>query len=288
MPRPARPARGLVTAVAAAAVAVALLVAPAQAAPAPAGPSTVRVVTPPTSVSRAALVRLMRQAGRATDRALDEGARLRATWGGGLSAVAAGRIRDGRSRTRDASGRVLITDYRSGAGWIPIADAVDGLGVTPAQLSEALAELGKPDAGWVLIATRAGRAPVLGADLVREARRASTWAWARAHGVTTWRLGWSRILRTSIVYRLDERQRLVRQTITQSADGPVRFRMRVDVRMRYVAVAPITLPTEERSVGLSELLTALGVPQDDMPVVVPRVAAPVEAQIAMLRTMSGH
>jgi hypothetical protein len=281
-------------AVAGAAVAAALLVVPAHAAPAPSGPSAVRVVTPPTQVSRAALVRLMRHAGKATDRGLATGARMRTTVSiMGTTVSATGRTVGGRTVTRTTDGRVTIADYRTGTGYAPISDVVDGLGVTPEQLSAALASLGKPGATWVVITGPGGGSgtPSSGADLVRQARTASTWTWKRAHGITTWRLGKSRAaLPWGLVVALDKRQRIVRESLTASTTKPVKISTSMSIRVRYGTVAPITLPTAAQSVDLDALLEALKDGGDALAAqsAASLVVASVQTQIMALRTMSGR
>lgn len=287
MLRPARPARSLSAALAGTAVAAALLVVPAHAAPVAARSAAATVVTPPTQVSRAALVRLMRNAGKATDAGLVAGARMRTTVRiGGMTLSSTGRTRDGLSSMRGPNGNVTLTDFRSGRGYMPIADAVAGLEVTPEELAAALASLGKPGATWAVITPMAG-APSgtagAGSDLVRQPRTASTWTWKRAHGITTWRIGAPRAaLPTALVVALDKRQRIVRETLTASSTRPIKLTTRVSIAVRYGAVAPIVLPTDAQTVSFDALLKALAGSQ--MP---PGVAA-VGAQIAALRSMTGR
>jgi hypothetical protein len=292
MLRPARPARSLSAAVVGAAVAAALLVVPAHAAPAPSGSSAVRVVTPPTQVSRAALVRLMRHVGKATDKGLVSGARIRTTLTvGTMTTTTTGRTVDGRAATRSANGAVLLTDYRTGRGYAPIADVVEGLDVTPEQLTAALTSLGKPGATWAVISDAPAGAAGTGSDLVRQARAASTWTWKRAHGVTTWRLGAPRAaLPTTSVVALDRRQRIVRESLTVTSTRPLKLTTRVSVRLTYTRVAPITLPTDAQSVDLDALLEALAAGGDagTTPPVRVALAAQVDGQIAVLRSAAGR
>lgn len=295
MLRPARPARSLSAAVAGAAVAAALLVVPAHAAPSPSGSPTVRVVTPPTQVSRAALVRLMRHAGTATDRGLAAGARTQTSVSlMGMTLTATGRTVGGRAAMRTSDGTLTLLDYRTGSGYTPIADAIAGLGVTPEQLADALTALGKPNATWAVTTGPAGggsAARSSGADLVRLARTASTWTWKRAHGITTWRLGAARAgMSSTALVALDKRQRIVRQIVSASVTKPIKLSSRVSIRVRYGTVVPITLPTAAQTVDLDALLEALK-EAGDLPVgppVAPVAVAAVQAQLAALRTMTGR
>lgn len=294
MHRPARPARLAAAAVAGTALVTAMLAVPSQAAPVAANgtvAASVRIVTPPTSVSRSTLVRLLRNAGKTTDKALFAGARLQNTAiVNGRTSTTIGRTRGGLASTRDENGAVVLTDYRSGTTWVRIADLVDGLGVTPEQVANALDSLGKPGATWAVITDGPGGASVTGsteADLVKQARAASTWSWKRAKGITTWRLASPRAaMPSTTVIGLDKRQRVVRETLTTSSSKPVKATARITVLARYGSVSPIVLPTDPQSVGFTALLQALAA-QPENPTVA-RVVGAARAQLEALRAMSGR
>ncbi|MFN8169123.1 MAG: hypothetical protein U0S36_10105 [Candidatus Nanopelagicales bacterium] len=298
MLRPARTSRALATVAAGAAVSSVLLALPASAATAPthlaAGTSvsaSVRIVTPPTRVSRSALVRLMRNAGSTTDAALLSGAKLQNTVTvNGRTTSTFGRTRGGLSSVRDQNGVVTLTDYRSGRAWVPIADVVEALGVTPEQVAIALDSLGRPGATWAVITSGPGAATGTGStetELVRQARAASTWTWKRAQGITTWRLAAPRsAMPSTMLVGLDRRQRVVRETLTTTVTSPVRSSARVTVLARYGRVSPIVLPTDAQSVGLTQLIAALE-SQPQGPGLRGIVGA-AAAQIAALRAMSGR
>jgi hypothetical protein len=308
MLRPSRPTRAVAGAAAGAALVSVLLAVPAHAAPVAASGSTtvlasvsasVRIVTPPTRVSRSALVRLMRNAGKSTDKALFGGAKLLSTTTvGGVSATSLGRTRAGRSSTRDARGAVILTDYRSGRGWLRISDLVAGLQITPEQLAAALASLGKAGASWAVITTRPTTTTVRPSgtenELVGMAKAASDWRWKRAKGITTWRLTPPRTGPSgTLVIGLDKRQRIVREDLTMRMTKPVRATVRASLLARYGDVTPIVLPTDAQSVGFFDLLMALLEQADDSGRTVPvgdatARAAAVEAQVQALRSMSGR
>jgi hypothetical protein len=244
-------------------------------------------------------VRLLRNAGKATDRALFAGAKLATTASiaGGPTSTTIGRTRDGRSSSRDARGAVTLTDYRSGRGWLRIADLVAGLEVTPEQLAAVLASLGRPGASWAVVTSRpttATRPSGTETELVGVARTAPDWRWKRAAGITTWRLAAPRSgAGRSVVLGLDRRQRIVREDLTMGMTQPMRLTARASVRVRYGDVTPVVLPTDAQSVGFFDLLMALLEQGDDAGRAVPvgdatARAAAVGAQIEALRAMSGR
>jgi hypothetical protein len=188
---------------------------------------------------------------------------------------------------RIEGGPVMLSDYVAGRAYLPIAVVAEGVGVEPDVLAAALASLGKPGATWAVSDARGqDPVPVAGTDLVRSARAASTWTWKRAHGITTWRLGESRQdVRITTAVALDKRQRIVRESLVLSTRSRGRGAEQ-SLRVRYAGVAPIMLPTEAQSVDLDELLKALastaGAP------VAPVLVDAAQAQVAALRSMSGH
>lgn len=295
MLRPATSLRSLAGATAGVAVASLLLAVPAHAAPVAPTPgaavsasTSVRIVTPPTRVSRSALARLLRHAGTVTDKALLAGAKVRTSITlPGITATTLVRTRDGISSSRTPMGFRLLTDYRAGVGYVPISEFLQG--IDPAALAAALDSLGRPGASWATLKSTPADLAATDDAMVRIARAASDWRWKRTAGITTWRLRVDDKDPVAIVVGLDQRQRIVRQSLSAKASKRVPFATRFSTTTRYGAVTPIVLPRPDQTVDLLELFLALASGQDDT---VDRGTAIrvsyLETQIQALRTLSGR
>ena len=285
------------------ALAAGVLAAPAGAAPVAPAPgasvSAAAVVTPPTSVSRASLVRLMRHAGHQTDRGLRSGAQVRSlSRAGGQTSTSSGRVRQGRAALTTSTGERMLLDYRSGTGYVRIADLIRGSAVTPEQLHQALTELGKPDARWASIGVSPSRAgsPSFSTStrdgLVEVAETASNWRWRRAHGLTTWRFApaGARAELGALVLGLDPAQRIRRQTTSSSLtlrlgrSRSTTFTSTSTTVLRYRPVAPIVLPTSAQAVDLVELVIRLA--QLETPSTARTIGA-LESSLRSLQTLTG-